>query len=241
MFNIKSNYNDKIIRIEIPEKHKTICVNVSGGADSALLLWNILRYQKQTNNRFKIIIYTSAPRTRRYFNFYHALQVQRWIFNTTQFDDFDHDYVWCTFRTYDNMTSAQYSHMRKIGSEYKPTLFISGRTSWPQSEELPPHWTSDSNNPIEVAEALSYTRSSDSPVLERLQDTDPNADKWFAPDTFYYTPLISVDKKWIWGSYKHYKIAGLWNATRSCEGDGKILDGNCGACWWCLERKWAKS
>lgn len=255
MFDIKSNYNDKIIRVEIPVKHKTICVSVSGGADSALLLWNILRYQKQTNNRFKVIIYTTSPRTRRYFNFYHALQVQRWIFNdikfkgfdrqihppSTKINGFDHDYVWCTFHTYENKTSAQYSHMRKIGSEYKPTLFISGRTSWPQSKELPPYWVSDSNNPIQVAEALSYARSSDSPVLERLQDTDPNADKWFAPDTFYYIPLISMDKKWIWGSYKHYKIAGLWNATRSCEGNGKILDGNCGTCWWCLERKWAKS
>ena len=241
MFNIKSNYNDKIIKVEIPEKHKTICVNVSGGADSALLLWNILRYQKLTNNRFKIILYTTSPRTRRSFNFYHALQVQRWIFNTTQFDDFNHDYVWCTYRTYQNDTSAQYSHMRKIGSEYKPTLFISGRSSWPQSKELPPHWTTDSGNVITKAEARSYTRSSDSPILERLQDADPYADNWFAPDTFYYIPLISVDKKWIWGSYKHYKIANLWNTTRSCEGDIKILDNRCGECWWCLERNWAKS
>ena len=196
-------YNNKIIRVEIPEKHKTICVNVSGGADSALLLWNILRYQKQTNNRFKIIIYTTTPRKRRHFNFYHALQVKNWIFNRTQSDDFNHDYVWCTFHTYSNDTSDQYSHWRKIATEYKPTLFISGRSSWPQSDELPPPWTADSNKSIEVAEANSYKRNNNSLVLERLQDTDPDADKWFAPDTFYYIPLISVDKKWIWGSYKH--------------------------------------
>ena len=241
MFNIKSNYNDKIVRVEIPEKHKTICVTVSGGADSALLLWKILRYQKQTNNRFKIIMYTSSPRTKRCFNFYHSLQVQRWIFDTTQFDGFNHDYAWCTFRTYGGLTSAQYSHWRKLATEYKPTLFISGRTSWPQSKELPPHWTTNSDQAIEVAEANSYKRNGEAPILERLQDTDPNADKWFAPDTFYYTPLISVDKRWIWGSYKHYKIAGLWNTTRSCEGDIKILDNICGECWWCLERSWAKS
>jgi hypothetical protein len=243
MFEIKSTYNKESIKVNIQDNHKTVCVSVSGGTDSALLLWNILQYQKETNNRFKVIIYTSSGRTKKYFNFYHALKVQQWIFNHT---GFDHNYVWCTFKQKASITSSMYKHMKSISLLHKPTLFISGRTSWPPEDQLPAYWkkgqtTSHTGLRISTTEAITYGRDKNQPVLERLQDEDPQANKWFKPDTFYYTPMISVDKKWIWGSYKHYGIEDLWNATRSCEGEQPILNEKCGTCWWCKEREWAKT
>ena len=243
MVAIKSTHNDKSIELQISEEHKTICVSCSGGADSALLLWEKLQHQKQTNNKFKVIIYTSSGRTKNYFNFYHALKVINWIFDYTKFD---HDYSWCTFRQKATITSSMYKHMKAIALLHKPTLFISGRTSWPPEDQLTPYWkegqtTNSEGLPFSMSEIITYQRNKDAPVMEKLQDTDNDANKWFANDTYYYTPMISVDKKWIWGSYKHYKIVGLWNTTRSCEGDQSILEQSCGKCWWCLEREWAKS
>ena len=239
MFEIKSNYNNNRINIYIPPRHKTICVSVSGGTDSALLLWNIFQHQKDTNNAFKVVIYTTAPRTKKYFNFYHALNVQNWIFDYTQFD---HDYSWCTFHRYNSQSSEMYTQMKAIGLAYNPTLFISGRTSWPQSGDLPPFWDSNRNDQkISKTEAITYTRNIDDPVMEKLQDADPTARTWFPEDSFYYTPMISVDKKWIRGSYEYYGITDLWNTTRSCEGEQPILQQTCGECWWCLEREWAKT
>ena len=54
MFDIKSTHNNKTLNINIPNEHKVVCVSVSGGADSALMLWHLLNYQKETNNRKKI-------------------------------------------------------------------------------------------------------------------------------------------------------------------------------------------
>ena len=239
---IKSTHNDQEINLYIPPRHKIVTVSVSGGADSALLLWHLLKYQKESNNSFKVIIYTSAGRNRTYFNFYHALKVQQWIFNYTQFD---HNYSWCTFKHKDTTTSNMYNHMKIISKKFKSTLFISGRSSWPQSDGLKPYYTEGmtigwNGFPITEEEKVSYARDKNSPSMENIVSVDPGANKWFSNDTYYYTPLIAVDKKWIWGSYKYYGIEDLWNTTRSCEGEQPILHQTCGKCWWCLEREWAK-
>jgi hypothetical protein len=243
MFEIRSTFNDKVINVYIPPRHKTICVSLSGGVDSALLLWHILQYQKEVNNKFKIILYTTGGRNRTYFNFYHALKVQQWIFNYT---NFNHNYSWCTFKQQQTMTSSMYPHMKAIGKIYRTTLFISGRTSWPPKDKLKPYWepgelkTTDGND-VTKAEAITFSRQSSDPLMEKLQNSDSDADKWFLPESYFYTPLIPVDKKWVWGSYNYYGIKDLINATRSCEGKQPILNDPCGKCWWCLERSWAIS
>jgi hypothetical protein len=237
MFEIQSKYNDKVIQVNIPQRHKVICVNVSGGADSALLLYKTMQYQKETNNRFKIIAYTSAGRTRTFFNFYHASKVQYWITDQTQFE---HNLSWCTFKRRDTNTSAQYSHFKIIAMQHQATLFVSGRTAWPPKDELPPYWQLGDDLKLSKAEAQSYTRNSNMNPYQKYGDDDPKAHKWFKPNSYFYMPFISVDKKWIWGSYKHYGIEALWNATRSCEGYQQILQPSCQECWWCKEREWAK-
>ena len=66
-----------------------------------------------------------------------------------------------------------------------------------------------------------------------------------------------VEKDWIIEQYKNLDIMELFNTTRSCEGDADdfkplgmdhmwysyVNDRNikeCGKCFWCLERNWAK-
>ena len=72
-------------------------------------------------------------------------------------------------------------------------------------------------------------------------------------------PFRFVKKDWIVAQYFLYKVEDLYYTTRSCEGDieqhniikqacdhySKYEDGmqipECGQCWWCEERNWAES
>lgn len=51
-------------------------------------------------------------------------------------------------------------------------------------------------------------------------------------------PVINFDKKKIAELYKDLDIMDLFAVTRSCEGYER-WDEHCGKCWWCDERKWA--
>lgn len=62
-------------------------------------------------------------------------------------------------------------------------------------------------------------------------------------------PLRFVDKSWVLNKYKELDIMGLFNLTRSCEGDFEDIDYTnyspgmyvplCNECFWCKERAWA--
>lgn len=75
---------------------------------------------------------------------------------------------------------------------------------------------------------------------------------------FLCHPFRFVDKSWVLAQYHLFKITELLDITRSCEGDVSHKRINptipdytryspgmtvpeCGSCFWCLERDWAKS
>lgn len=58
-------------------------------------------------------------------------------------------------------------------------------------------------------------------------------------DTRAYVPLYNHNKKDIAKLYRHFGLEQtLLPVTRSCENDSHSV-GHCGACWWCHERVWA--
>lgn len=58
-------------------------------------------------------------------------------------------------------------------------------------------------------------------------------------DTRAYIPLFNHNKKDIAALYKHFNLEKtLLPVTRSCENDNHI-ESHCGTCWWCQERIWA--
>lgn len=84
----------------------------------------------------------------------------------------------------------------------------------------------------------------DEPILEEI------VEKLQHSGTYVIRPMIAVEKDWV---IRQYKING-WNdllkVTRSCEGNiEKFYKGwrfkadspppECGECYWCAERKWA--
>ena len=52
------------------------------------------------------------------------------------------------------------------------------------------------------------------------------------------SPFININKKEIAKLYKSLDIEALYSMTRSCE-SLTALDVHCGECWWCKERMWA--
>jgi len=52
------------------------------------------------------------------------------------------------------------------------------------------------------------------------------------------SPFINVNKKEIAKLYKILDIEHMYSMTRSCE-SLTVLDAHCGECWWCKERVWA--
>ena len=78
-------------------------------------------------------------------------------------------------------------------------------------------------------------------------------------DTIFVLPFKFVKKDWIVAQYHIQKITDLYNLTRSCEGDINHHDivkaacnsfkdytegmyiPTCGQCWWCEERAWAEA
>lgn len=58
-------------------------------------------------------------------------------------------------------------------------------------------------------------------------------------DSRTYIPLYNHNKKDIAKLYRHFDLEQtLLPVTRSCENDNHP-DGHCGTCWWCHERVWA--
>lgn len=68
-------------------------------------------------------------------------------------------------------------------------------------------------------------------------------------NAYMISPVKFVSKDWIVKQYKDYNILDLFNITRSCEGEFSDITFNtytpgqyvpvCGKCFWCQERNWA--
>lgn len=71
---------------------------------------------------------------------------------------------------------------------------------------------------------------------ENIQRTrDPNIKYAVKMGPGWYGPLKNIDKKQVAELYKRYNIEDLFDYTRSCV----MQSDHCGHCWWCHERMWA--
>lgn len=56
---------------------------------------------------------------------------------------------------------------------------------------------------------------------------------------FTYRPFVNIDKKEIYELYKTYDLLdNLFPLTRSCNELGRHTISHCGKCFWCFERFW---
>ena len=202
-------------------------ITVSGGADSAILLYHLMKECHYLTNHSEdtIHIFSLGNNDKRRVNISVAIQVVEKCIQLTGNTNIEHHINYCKTQTGDSL----YAMPKQFTEEKRVKIVYSGLTA---------------NPPKEVLDTFKLT------TLE-LDDRDPNVKRdVLSLDDTKYSPWANIDKKKIASMYKEEKlIEKLFPITRSCEYDpthhyfrDDVKDpdnGHCGQCWWCEEREWA--
>lgn len=198
---------------DIPVYPGPVGVLVSGGADSALLLYLLLSKYKS-----KVHVFTVAIGTDEQVDVKASVDVVNACVKITGNINVEHHI------SYEPKNPTQQKKLKRLARKYLDDnticdLFL-GITSQPPAEVV-----SSWNNQL-----LDSTAEMRSP-----EERDPYWKHGFR------IPFINLNKKNIAELYNHYDLLeSLLPYTKSCI-DPNATDSryHCGECWWCEERKWA--
>lgn len=234
---MKFEYDGYSAEIEIPEQHKNILINLSGGADSAIYFYLLVKYLKDNNrNDTNLQVLTGVFRYKNNATSQFSTNVLEWVMK--ELDAYDILKSHTKYYDYDFSMEKAKGLWWEYYRNKKATLITNALTSLPKDRDCT---VLNSDGELirlwDVKEGPSYE--------ERDNDNKPNWN-YAGPNNEYvfYEPFINVDKKFIKHLYEKYDLMDtLFPLTRSCEcTEAEQCDdfkGHCGNCWWCLERKWA--
>lgn len=219
-------YTDKYgqtIEFIVPEPHTKICMNISGGADSAILLWMLINYCEEFIPNAEIHVITSANPIKGWYNAKWSTSVLDKILQLTGTHLIKSHY---TFYSDDQRRSELNEAERMLSKLHGVTLNIHGTTQ---------------NPPLDVQDLLKGRHE------PRDVGHGRPAFKSLSSDIVRWMPVMNVDKRLIAHLYEHFDLMEkLFPFTRSCEQEAKHnkdepswMITHCGECWWCKERKWA--
>jgi len=226
------SFEDQNINFDIPDRYKKIAINLSGGADSAILMYLVVKYLiKKERSNTEVNALTCANDLKHRWNARKSADVINYILDKTQFDQFNMHYTY--YRKEQNQTHVL-GIPQQLFEDKKIDLVVTGLTSNPKNLAL----VEDINGKIVN---LNETGLSERIALSKLKPCF-----WTVNNTTYYTPFVNVDKRFISFLYKEFEADELLQLTRSCEDipdtayyNRDFENNPCGKCWWCLERKWA--
>jgi tRNA(Ile)-lysidine synthase TilS/MesJ len=239
--------------LEIPfdKTWKRIGVNLSGGADSALLTYLLCKIIDihDLDTQVDIITYQRCWETRPWQG-YVAQQVYMWLMN--KFPKTIHK-----------------RHLTYIPPELEHGVIgpiVDGRSgdqiivgsynkfaAW--NYKLDAVFNATSKNPDDLREDRMKNRDKDAEDGNLIDLWRPSK----GVECVFVHPFKFVKKDWIVTQYHLYNILDLYYTTRSCEGDINHHDNvreavpsfkayrdgmpvpECKQCWWCEERAWAES
>ena len=221
-------------------KWKNIGISVSGGADSALLSY--LLCSQITTTRVHIISHIRMWKTRPWQR-YDSINVYNWL--TKRFP-----YV--EFVKHENFIPPDLEYGDKganIIDEYGNTrsgdqIIVRSHAEWVAiTENLDAWYSAKTKNPSDTAITKGM------PDRNIVNEDPSDLVKDFEGVKVCH-PLLYTEKDWVVNQYIKNDIMDLFNITRSCEGDFENLDyknyapgqlvPECGECFWCQERNWAK-
>ena len=237
--------------IPIDQHWKNVAINVSGGADSAMLAYLICSKLKNTNIHIisNIRMWKTKPWQR-----YNSIDVFNWL--KERFPNHN-------FTRYENLIAPELEYgsngfiitlpngVLKSGDQISTVSFAEYVCHYNNVDA----WFSGvTNNPKEESitlkpqeRNLTYTSSKED--LEKIL--------FLRDNLLVCHPFIFTTKDWILKQYIDLNLIDLLGKTRSCEGDldsAPEVFGNldyktyvpdsevpeCGKCYWCQERNWAK-
>lgn len=225
---IISNDGKQKVNISINHAVDNVGVNVSGGADSAIMLYAIASFLKEHSPDTKISVLTCSNDFKHRWNGRKAANIINFVVDKLKFNNFDMHYTY-----YRDTQETKYFHdvEHKLFAEKRIDMLASGITQKPLYGD-----TTVKNirgDVVELREIKLKGRESPDQII-------------WTQDKKYWHPFANVDKKMIAHLYDYYNVRdSLFPITRSCEaqpdGDFEASFENkpCGECWWCLERKWA--
>jgi tRNA(Ile)-lysidine synthase TilS/MesJ len=203
--------------INLPiENHKGISLSLSGGIDSATLLYIMSEYIY--NNKLDTTIYAiTVPNRTDSASAYHAalvinfikkrfpINIEHIIKATTQDGGFKNE-----------MVRRTETELMRIG---KVTAVMTGLTANPKTSDF------QFKEPDSYYIKPELHREEEKQIHKRVGDFD------------FYFPFANIDKRGV------KEISDLKNIskrllliTKSCTDNQKYV---CGKCWWCQERAWA--
>lgn len=242
----------RINHLDIPfdPKWKRIGVNLSGGADSALLTYLLCKIieENQLETKIDIITYTRCWTSRPWqgfismqmFNKFKSMFPQIIQERHTAFipPELEHGII-------GNIINDRSGDQIIVGS-------FNTYISWEKNFDA-----------VFNATSKNYDDSREDRMLNRDKDAENGKllDVWYKKgnQVVFCYPFKFVKKDWIIANYYLHNILDLLSLTRSCEGDIKMHDivkhycedftkyvpgmyiPECKECWWCKEREWAHS
>jgi 7-cyano-7-deazaguanine synthase in queuosine biosynthesis len=190
-------------------------ISCSGGADSSLLLYFLMKYSND-----KIYILSTGNKAKQFKNVTITNNVIQKCIKLTRNMNIEHHSTYCDKQSLNNLfDKLEYYRKNKLID-----IFHTGITA------NPPRHITDT-----FFHETGETADRD-PTVER---------KVLLYDNTIYTPWCNIDKKKLAQIYREYNLIDkLFAHTRSCEWEDeseKNKDpglGHCGICWWCQEREW---
>jgi len=228
-----------------------IGVNLSGGADSALLTFLLCTIidTNELDTKIDIITYQRCWETRPWQG-YIAHQVYTWLAN--RFPNIIQERHLCYIPP-----ELEHGVIGPIVNGRSGDQIIVGSynkfAAW--NYKLDAVFNATSKNPDDLREDRMKNRDKDAEDGNLIDLWRPSK----GVECVFVHPFKFVKKDWIVTQYHLYNILDLYYTTRSCEGDINHHDNvreavpsfkayrdgmpvpECKQCWWCEERAWAES
>lgn len=221
--------NDHVVDF-LPEKvindlrnYDTVAISLSGGSDSALILFMLceeiskgtidVSIQPKCVQDMPNLHLASQSIIEQYRKMYPSVVIKDLVYlpevNSEKLSDSKRNYY---FLKLDTMYKLQ------------NTFTFVGTTSQP---------------PLSV---LTTSRYGFDRILKDRPVVGDDGDYSYEP--YNYQPFIHVDKRFVADMYRKYNLMEtIYPLTKSCTNSDKILTENftkpCKKCWWCAEKKWA--
>ena len=188
-----------------------IGIAVSGGADSALLLYYLMSQHDET-----IHIYTRLGATPDDF-MYDVQGVENVI-------------KWCSIKT----QFTNYIHTSVVGPQAAPQLF-DDLHMWRDNGKIMGLYSGITANPPHIVQ----DRFGDDKKMNPTNlDRDPRSvHEVYNEEYSGYFPFANIDKQKIAEMYRADDLMDLFDLTSSCNWTG-AQPLHCGHCWCCKEREW---
>jgi|TARA_B110000908_G_scaffold147958_1_gene180091 7-cyano-7-deazaguanine synthase in queuosine biosynthesis len=206
-----------IDNITIPySKHDTISISCSGGADSSLLLYILMKY-KQAGT---IHVHTVSNNFKGRLSAQSSMRVIEQCIQLTGYYNIIH-------------------HVSYVDVQDSKLMFDNLALQKEITKSSIVYTAGTANPPKEIADSFCGENKNS----EHTQ-RDPTVQRpIIGSHGIFCAPFTNIDKQRVKTLYDHFDLTeSLFPHTKSCEGLVKETDNftkNCEECWWCLERKWA--